>query len=283
MKEIRGEIVSFHDREIRRIQIDDEWWYCITDVIEGLTGSIDGGRYMRALRSRDTGLASFLNRHQKSLSITTSQGRARRVNCANRQGLFRILQSVPSPRLEPFKQWLAQMGEERLQEIENPEQAVLRAREYYKQKGYDEEWIDQRVKGIEVREELTDEWSERGVKDGIEYAILTAEISRGTFGIKPGQHKELKQLKKSDNLRDHMSNAELLFTALGELTTTEITRTDDAQGFSEARKAAVEGGDIAGLSRRALEARTGRKVVTDDNFKALGKPRRKEKRIKKDD
>ncbi len=196
----------------------------------------------------------------------------RETNCANTEGLFRIIQSTPSPKAEPFKRWLAQVGYERVQEIENPELASARARELYQAKGYPQAWIGKRLRSISVRGELTDEWKERGVSEGKEYAILIAEIARATFGVTPTEHSQLKSLdrvKTGNNLRDHMTDLELIFTMLGKASTTDIARRGDAKGFDENQLSAKEGGQIAGNARKALEAKTGKPVVSRFNYLAI--------------
>jgi hypothetical protein len=203
------------------------------------------------------------------LKLTAPDGKQRETDCANTEGLFRIIQSIPSPKAEPFKRWLAQVGYERVKEIENPELASARARELYQAKGYPQAWIEKRLRSMSVRGELTDEWKARGVAEGKEYSILTAEIARATFGITPGEHSQLKGLgvvKTGNNLRDHMTDLELIFTMLGEASTTEIARRSDALGFDENRTSAKEGGKIAGNARKALEAKTGKKVVSKANY-----------------
>jgi hypothetical protein len=206
----------------------------------------------------------------RQLKIESSDGKKYNAECSTAEGLFRIIQSIPSPKAEPFKRWLAKIGYERLEEIENPELAQKRMREIYKAKGYSDEWIEKRVRGIAVRDELTNEWKKRNVKEGKEYAILTAEISKATFGLVPSDYKKLKRLTKpEENLRDHMTDLELIFTMLGEASTTEIARNKDAQGFPQNEKAAIEGGTVAGNARKALEKKSGRKVVTNQNYKSL--------------
>ena len=187
--------------------------------------------------------------------------------CANIEGLFRIIQSIPSPKAEPFKKWLAKVGYERVQEIENPELAQQRMRALYQAKGYSDDWIEKRIRGIQVREELTDEWKNRGVKEDKEYSILTAEISKATFGLTPSEYKEFKGLKR-ENLRDHMTELELIFTMLGEASTKEIAQNTDAQGFEENKTAAQKGGKIAGDARKQLEIESGKRVVTSENYLA---------------
>ena len=211
------------------------------------------------------------------LDMIATDGKMRKIQCANSEGLLRIIQSIPSPKAEPFKLWLAKVGQERLEEIENPELAQTRMRETYKAKGYSDEWIEKRVRGIAIRDELTGEWKQRGVKEGKEFAILTAEISKATFGVAPGDYKKLKGLTKpQENLRDHMTDLELIFTMLGEASTTEIARNKDAQGFPQNEKAAIEGGTVAGNARKALEKKSGRKVITSQNYKSLTEKQKRE-------
>jgi len=226
--------------------------------------------YVKDLRRRDPELAKGWGQIATPLRVETAGG-AQRVNCANTEGLFRIIQSIPSPKAEPFKRWLAQVGYERVKEIENPELASARARELYQAKGYPQAWIEKRLRSISVRGELTDEWKARGVAEGKEYSILTAEIARATFGVTPSEHSQLKkldQVKTGNNLRDHMTDLELIFTMLGEASTTEIARRSDALGFIENRVSAKEGGTIAGNARKALEAKTGKPVVSQANYLA---------------
>jgi hypothetical protein len=206
----------------------------------------------------------------RQLKLVASDGKKYAIDCANKQGLLRIIQSIPSPKAEPFKQWLAQVGAERIAEIENPELAQTRIRATYKAKGYSDEWIEKRIRGILVRDELTSQWKQRGVKEGKEYAILTAEISKATFGIIPSDYKALKGLSKaSENLRDHMTDLELIFTMLGEASTTEIAKNKNAQGFVQNHKAAKAGGSVAGNARKELEKKSGKKIVSNQNFKNL--------------
>ena len=200
-----------------------------------------------------------------------------KTDVADTEQLFRIIQSIPSPKAEPFKRWLAKVGYERLEEIEDPEIASKRMREIYRQKGYSESWIEKRMRGIAVRDELTEEWKKRGVKEKMEYSILTAEISRATFGMTPSEYKDFKSLSNpKDNLRDHMTDLELIFTMLGEASTTEIAKNKDSQGFDENKKSAKEGGKIAGDARVALEKKTKVKVSTKDNFKEIPEKKKKE-------
>jgi len=267
-QEPTNHIAVFQETTIRRVWHNEEWWFAIVDVVGVLTDSVQPDGYVKDLRRRDPELAKGWGQIATPLRVETAGG-AQRVNCANTEGLFRIIQSIPSPKAEPFKRWLAQVGYERVKEIENPELASARARELYQAKGYPQAWIEKRLRSISVRGELTDEWKARGVAEGKEYSILTAEIAKATFGITPSEHgqfKSLDQVKTGNNLRDHMTDLELIFTMLGEASTTEIARRSDAVGFDENRISAKEGGKIAGNARKALEAKTGKKVVSQANY-----------------
>lgn len=264
-------LVVFQERSIRRTWHNDEWWFSVADVVFVLTESANVTDYIKKMRLRDKELSQGWGQIVTPLRVET-EGGVQRVNCANTEGLFRIVQSIPSPRAEPFKRWLAQVGYERVKEIENPELASARARELYQAKGYPQAWIEKRLRSIAVRGELTDEWKVRGVAEGKEYAILTAEIARATFGVTPGAHRRLKSLDKvktGNNLRDHMTDLELIFTMLGEAGTTEIARRKDALGFGANRDAAKQGGAVAGNARKELEAKTGKPVVSRANHLAL--------------
>jgi len=265
-------IALFQRKEIRRTIHGNEWWFVITDVVAALTDSVDASDYLKKLRKRDPMLSeAFKGGGQLvpplGLEFDTPGGR-QLFQCWNTEGLFRIIQSIPSPKAEPFKRWLARVGYERIQEIEDPELATKRTRALYKAKGYSDDWIEKRLRSIAIRDELTDEWKKRGVKEQREYAILTAEISQATFGLTPSQYAEFKRLKR-ENLRDHMTDLELIFSMLGEAATTEITRSGDTQGFPENQEAAHAGGTVAGNARRELEKKSGRKVVTSDNYLTL--------------
>ena len=258
-------IAVFNGKEIRKTIYNNEWWFSIVDVCAVLTGSTDAGAYWRKLKQRLKGEGSEVVTFCHGLKLTAPDGKMRETDCANTEGVFRIIQSIPSPKAEPFKRWLAKVGYERVQEIEDPELATKRTRAIYKAKGYSDVWIEKRMRGISVRDELTVEWKNRDVKQEQEYAILTAEIAKAAFGVTPGEHKQLKGLKR-ENLRDHMTDLELIFSMLGEAATTEITRTQDAQGFDENRTAARKGGRIAGDARVKLEKETKNKVVTAENY-----------------
>lgn len=225
------ELIVFEGSNIRRTLYNNEWWFCVEDVVLALTDSNDVKQYIQRLKQRDESLKEGWVQIVHTLPIETSGGK-QKVNCANAEGLFRIIQSIPSKKAEPFKRWLAKVGYERVQEIENPELAQQRMRELYKAKGYSDSWIEKRIRGIAIRDELTDEWKQRGVKEGREYSILTAEISKATFGLTPSEYKDFKGLKR-ENLRDHMSDLELIFTMLGEASTKEIAQNTNAQGFKK--------------------------------------------------
>lgn len=265
-------IAVFRGKQIRKIIYKNEWWFSITDVVAALTDSADTKQYIKKMRQRDTELNSYWGTICTPLELVAPDGKMRQTNCANTEGIFRIIQSIPSPKAEPFKRWLAKVGYERIQEIENPELATKRTKALYKAKGYSDDWIEKRMRGIAIREELTDEWKKRKVKEETEYAILTAEISKATFGLTPSQYKRLKGLKR-ENLRDYMNDLELIFSMLGEAATTEITRNSDAQGFIENKQTAIEGGTIAGDARKALETKTRKKVVSKQNY--LSQPQNK--------
>lgn len=267
----RGLIV-FESTDIRRMWHQETWWFSVVDVCGALTGSADAGAYWRKLKQRlvaETGQpVTFCH----GLKLPAADGRQRETDCANTEGLLRVIQSVPSPKAEPFKRWLAQVGYERIQEIEAPELASARARALYEAKGYPKAWIEKRLRSVAIRGELTQEWQQRGVQEGREYAILTAEIARATFGVTPGEHSALKGLvavKTGNNLRDHMTDLELIFTMLGEASTTEIARRQNAQGFPANQTSARAGGTIAGDARKALEEKTGQPVVSTNNHLAL--------------
>ncbi len=249
---------------------EQKWYFAIVDVIAILTDSPNPQVYWRVMKKRLLAEGNETVTNCNALKMEAADGKMRMTDVADTQQLFRLIQAIPSPKAEPFKLWLAKVGQERLNEIENPELAAQRMREIYKAKGYSDEWIEKRMRGIAVRDELTSEWKKRGVKEGKEYSILTAEISRATFGLAPSEYKNLKGLtKSSENLRDHMTDLELIFSMLGEASTTEIARNKNALGFNKNLNAAKEGGTVAGNARRELEHKSGKKVVTSKNFKQL--------------
>ena len=275
-------ISLFQGKKVRKTTYKDEWWFVIEDVVAILTDSSDPKQYIQRMKQRDTELGQGWVQIVHTLDVATEGGK-QRMNCANTEGCFRLIQSIPSPKAEPFKRWLAKVGYERVQEIEDPELATKRTRSLYKAKGYPEDWIEKRMRGIAVRGQLTDEWSKRAVKEGREYAILTAEISKATFGMTPAEYKKKKGLER-ENLRDHppspsafycikgrlrwagMNDLELIFTMLGEASTTEIAKSKDARGFEENKDAAQKGGTIAGGARKALELESGKNVVSKENY-----------------
>lgn len=262
-----NKLIVFEGKNIRRVFYKNEWWFSIIDIIDALTESSNPRRYWSDLKHQLLGKEGFLQLYEKivQFKISASDGKMRETDIANTETLFRLIQSIPSPKAEPFKRWLAKVGYERVQEIENPELAAKRMHELYQAKGYPDSWIEKRLRSIEIHDELTNEWKNRGVKEGQEYAILTAEISKATFGMTPKEYKEYKRLK-NENLRDHMTDLELIFSMLGETATTEITKNRDAQGFSENKKSAKRGGTIAGNARKQLETAGGRKIPTNKNF-----------------
>ena len=262
--EQNNKIVLFQEKQVRRVWDNDQWWFVIEDIVQILTDSSNPKGYIRDMRRRDTQLSEGWGQIAHTLSIETKGGK-QKMNCANTEGVFRILMSIPSPKAEPFKLWLAQVGRERMEEIENPELGIERVKEIYRAKGYSNEWIDTRLKSIDIRKQLTEEWKGRGVKQGQEYSILTAEIAKATFGLTPSQHKNLKGLEQQ-NLRDHMTNLELIFTMLGEESTRQIAVQEDAKGFDENREVAQKGGKAAGVARKSYEKNRNVKVVSSDNF-----------------
>ncbi|OKY76922.1 MAG: phage antirepressor protein [Desulfobulbaceae bacterium DB1] len=261
---MKPNLIVFKGKEIRRTIHNNEWWFSVADVVAALTDSTNVSDYIKKMRRRDNELSKGWGQIVTPLWLE-SEGGKQKTNCANTEGIFRIIQSIPSPKAEPFKRWLAKVGYERVQEIEDPELATKRTKALYRAKGYSEAWIEKRMRGIAVRAELTDEWQTRGVNGEPEYAILTAEISKAAFGLTPSEYKELKGLER-ENLRDHMNDLELIFSMLGEAATTEIARRQDAQGFGENRTAARKGGRIAGEAREKLEVETGNKVVSSENY-----------------
>ncbi len=259
-------LAIFEEKEIRKTLHNDEWWFSVVDVIDVLGVSEDARNYWKVLKNRlmnEGSNQTVTNCNQ--LKLLAIDGKYRKTDCANTETMLRIIQSIPSPKAEPLKLWLAQVGYDRVKEIENPELASQRAREIYKAKGYSENWIEKRMRSIAIREELTDEWKQRDVKEGKEYSILTAEISRATFGMTPSEYKKHKNLKR-ENLRDHMTDLELIFSMLGEAATTEITRKNDAHGFVQNKEAAKTGGGVAGKARKDLESKTGKSIISQENY-----------------
>ena len=272
-------IKLFESKNIRSVwnEVEEKWYFSVHDIVFVLTDSTDVKQYVKRILSRDSSLKLKWGTICTLVEMVAGDGRKRKIQAADIKGLLRIIQSIPSPKAEPFKLWLAQVGSERIEEIENQELAIQRTRETYKLKGYSDEWVEKRMRSIAIREELTEEWSERGIKEQKEYAILTAQISKATFGLTPSEYKEVKNLKR-ENLRDHMTDLELIFSMLGEASTTAIVKTQNPKGFIENKKAAKQGGDVAGNARKELEKKTGEKVVSTTNYKVLEE--KKQKKLK---
>ncbi len=260
-------IVLFMETAIRRKWHNNEWWFVIIDVIQALTESVDPSGYVKDMRRRDEELSKGWGQIATPLLVQTSGGK-QKINCANTEGVLRIIQSVPSLKAEPFKRWLAKIGYERIQEIENPELIQERMKTIYEQKGYSKDWIEKRLRGIAIRQDLTDEWRERGITNNIDYAILTAEISKATFDMSPAEYRQYKNLntKSKENLRDHMTDLELIFTMLGEKVTTEISKTEKPKHMTENKKVAQRGGRVAGNARKDTEKELGKSVITKENY-----------------
>ena len=277
MENIPNKLVVFQSKDIRRKWHEEEWFYSVVDVCGALTNSNNPRDYWYKIKKRvsDEEKAE-LSTICRQLKLSASDGKKYNTDCANSEGIFRIIQSIPSPKAEPFKRWLAKVGKERLDEIENPELAQARMKEIYEQKGYPKDWIDKRLRGIAIRQNLTDEWKERGIKDDLDYAILTAEISKATFGMTPGEYKKFKNLpvKSKANLRDNMDDLELIFTMLGERMTTEISKEEEPDTFDENKNVAKRGGNVAGNARKNAEKELGRSVISKKNY--LGKVDKKE-------
>ena len=262
-------IKLFQDKKIRSVwdETEQQWYFSVVDVVAALTDSVNPTDYLKKMRKRDASLAAYLGTNCPQVEMMTESGKRRKVLAANIKGLFRIIQSIPSSKAEPFKLWLAQVGYDRIQEIENPELAQERMKELYEQKGYPKDWIDKRLRGIAIRQNLTDDWKERGITEKSDYAILTAEISKATFGLTPSEYKKYKGLmKKNQNLRDHMSDLELIFTMLGERVTTEISQKEKPDTFIENKQVAQRGGNVAGVAREQAEKELGRSIVSNQNF-----------------
>ena len=259
-------LVVFQDKKIRRVWRDNQWYFSVVDIVAALTDSVDAKDYWYRMKQREKESSSIeLSTFCRQLKLPSNDGKSYETDCANTKSIFRIIQSIPSPRAEPFKLWLAQVGYERIQEIENPELAQERMKNLYEQKGYSKSWIDKRLRGIAVRQDLTDEWKKRGVITQEDFAILTSEISKATFDMTPTEYKKYKGLSK-ENLRDHMNDLELIFSMLGEASTTEIEKTRDPKTFPEHKVASRQCGTIAKNARLALEKKTKRKVISKNNY-----------------
>ncbi len=263
-QENKTRIALFENKEIRKELRNNEWWFSILDVITALTDSPQSKTYWAKMKERDKEMSQPFP-FWEQLKLEAQDGKMRETDCANTEGILRIVQSIPSPKAEPFKRWLAKTGYERIQEIEDPELAAKRTRAIYRDKGYSEAWIEKRMRGIEIREELTEEWKKRGVKEGLEYSILTSEISKATFGMTPNEYKNLKSLKR-ENLRDHMTDLELIFNMLGEKVTTEISQQEEPETFNQNVKVAKRGGNVAGNARKETEKELGRSIISEGNF-----------------
>ena len=265
----------FRGKGIRKTIHNNEWWFAVVDVVAALTDSDKPRDYWYRMKKREAASSGIqLSTFCRQLKLESSDGKKYMAEVTNTEGIYRIIQSIPSPKAEPFKRGLAKVGYERVQEIEDPELATKRTRALYKAKGYSDDWIEKRMRGIAISEELTEEWKKREVTREKEYAILTAEIAKAAFGVTPGEHKKLKGLNR-ENLRDHMTDLELIFSMLGEAATTEITRVDDAKGFQESKRAAHKGGEVAGTARKDLERKTCKKVVSPENYLDIPQKKRK--------
>ena len=262
-------IALFEKKQVRRIWHEEQWWFSVIDVCEVLTESVNAGAYWRKLKQRLKEEGSEVVTFCHGLKLEAADGKKYLTDCANTETMLRIIQSIPSPKAEPFKRWLAKIGQERIEEINNPELAMERMKLLYEKKGYPKEWIDKRVRGIAVRQELTNEWKNRGAKENIEFAILTNEIMTGTFAMDVQEYKDYKSLDK-ENLRDHMSDLELILTMLAEATTTKIHKDRNSQGFPKLKRDAKDGGAIAGRTRKDIEKTSGKKVITRRNFLEKG-------------
>ena len=268
-------LVVFQNKKIRRIWHNNEWHFSVIDIVQALTDSADGKDYWYRLKKRESESGGVeLSTLCRQLKLPSADGKSYETDCASTKSMFRIIQSIPSPKAEPFKLWLAQVGYERVEEIQNPELAQERMKGLYEQKGYSKSWIDKRLRGIAVRQDLTDEWKKRGVQSDAGFSILTSEISKASFGMTPSEYRKLKGLEK-ENLRDHMTDLELIFTMLGEASTSEIEKAANPKTFPEHKKASREGGKVAKNARHDLESKTRRKIISNENY--LNEPE-KEKR-----
>jgi hypothetical protein len=268
MKNTKNKLVIFQDKKIRRVWYKNEWFYSIVDVVEVLTNSINPTDYLKKIRKRDDILKKYLGTNCPQIEMLTITGKTRKTLAGNIKDIFRIVQSIPSKKAEPFKLWLAQVGKERIDEIEDPELAQERIKEIYEQKGYSKDWIDKRLRGIAIRQNLTDEWQERGIESKNDYAILTAEISKATFGMTPSEYREFKNIsnKSKANLRDNMTDLELIFTMLGEKVTTEISKNEEPRDMNANKKVAKRGGGVAGKARKDAEKELAKSIISEENY-----------------
>lgn len=267
MADKKNKLVIFQNKKIRRIWHNDEWFFSVVDIILALTESPHPRQYWEKVKQREF-IAIQLSPIWLQLKLESSDGKKYITDCVNTKNAFRLIQSIPSKKAEPFKMWLAQVGKERIDEIENPELAQERMKELYEQKGFPKDWVDKRLRGIAIRQNLTDEWQERGIMTQNDYAILTAEISKATFGMTPSEYKKFKNIpnKSKVNLRDNMTDLELIFTMLGEKVTTEISKKEKPKGMPKNKKVAKRGGAVAGKARKATEKELGRSVISKNNY-----------------
>ena len=277
-------LVVFQDKKIRRTWFNDEWYFSVVDVIKVLTDSENPRNYWNMLKARELEQGVELYTNCVQFKLLAEDGKMRETDCANTKNTFRIIQSIPSQKAEPFKIWLAEVGYERIQEIENPELAQDRVKRYYELKGYSPAWIEKRLRGIAIRQELTDEWKNRGITEEVDFAILTNEISKATFGKTVQEYKQFKGLeKKNQNLRDHMNDWELILNMIGEKATTDITVAKDAKGIPELEQTAKEGGEVANITRKEVEKRIGKSVVSKENYLHLTDKKKKVEEIENEE
>lgn len=275
----RKEIILFEEKEVRRIWHNEEWYFSIIDIIAVLVGTERPRKYWDDLKRKLLKEGSQLSEKIGQLKLLSRDGKEYLTDVASLAEIFRIIQSIPSPKAEPFKLWLAKVGQERIEEIQDPERAVIRAKRIYEQKGYDQDWVAKRMRGINVRNSLTDEWKDKGMKEGIDFAILTNEIYQGTFEMTAKNIKKYKSLRQPDNLRDHMNELELILTMLGEASTTEISKKENPSNFIENKNVARKGGNVAGKARKELETELGKKIVSKENF-LINKQKKSNKKLK---